>query len=58
MIWNPWKEIRRLRAALEHERLVSRGLEHALGQSTDRYDQIRAANAQLRETLTLYRKGA
>lgn len=44
----PWRRIRELEAEL-------RALDHALSQSNERYDKIREANAQLRETLTLYR---
>lgn len=44
----PWRRIRELEAEL-------RTLDHALSQSNERYDKIREANAQLRETLTLYR---
>lgn len=48
MIWNPWRRIRQLEAQL-------RALDHALHQSNERYDKVRDMNAQLRETLTLYR---
>jgi hypothetical protein len=54
----PWRRIRELERradSLEHEVLA---LEHALGQSNERYDRIRDTNAQLRETLTLYRNDA
>lgn len=44
----PWRRIR----DLEHELRV---LDHSLHQANERYDRIREANAQLRETLTLYR---
>lgn len=46
--FGPWRRVRELESEL-------RALEHALGQANDRYDKIREANAQLRETLTLYR---
>lgn len=48
MIWNPWRRIRELEAEL-------RVLEHALGQSNERYDKIRDMNAGLRRALSLYR---
>lgn len=54
----PWRRIRELERrtdSLEREVLA---LEHALGQSNERYDRIRDTNAQLRETLTLYRNDA
>lgn len=55
MIWRPWKRIRELEQQLQRADRRCAGLEFALSQSADRYDRIREANAQLRETLTLYR---
>lgn len=48
MIWNPWRRVRDLDAQV-------RALEHALHQSTERYDRIRDMNHELRRTLGLYR---
>lgn len=58
MIWNPWKRIRLLEARLGQVACECAALEHALKQSTERYDKIRDTNQQLRETLTLYRNEA
>jgi len=52
---NPWRRIRELEAAAEHHDTELYALNHALHMANDRYDRIRAANAELRETLTLYR---
>ena len=52
---NPWAANRRLLAQLadlDHEAVL---IDIALRQSNERYDRIRAANAQLREALALYR---
>lgn len=57
MIWNPWRRIRELEAAAKHHATEKYALNHALHMANDRYDKIRDANAQLRETLTLYRNG-
>lgn len=51
----PWRRVRELELALACQRREIDALDHALGQANDRYDRIREANAQLRETLTLYR---
>ena len=58
----PWRRIAEMRREIDRkEREVDRlqhdiaMLDHALHQSNERYDKIREANAQLRETLTLYR---
>lgn len=58
MIWNPWRRARELRAQLDHANFERAMLERALRDGNDRYDRIREANAQLRETLTLYRSEA
>ncbi len=55
MIWNPWRRVRELELAIACKQLEINALDHALDQANDRYDKIREANAQLRETLTLYR---
>lgn len=44
----PWRRIRELEAEM-------RVLEHALGQSNERYDKIRDMNSGLRRALSLYR---
>lgn len=54
----PWRRIRELERALDIREREARHLEHALEQSVERYDRIRDTNAQLRETLTLYRNDA
>lgn len=54
-IFNPWSRIRELQRELQRAERRCAGLEFALKQSADRYDRIREANHQLRETLTLYR---
>lgn len=56
MIWNPWRRCRELQARLDRVAGECAALDHALRQSTERYDSIREANAQLREALSLYRK--
>ena len=58
MIRNPWRTARELRAQLDRATRDNANLERALRDSADRYDRIRDANAQLRETLTLYRDDA
>lgn len=58
MIWNPWRRCRELEVEIRKLKSEVAGLDQALHQSADRYDRIRDANAQLRETLTLYRKNA
>lgn len=55
MIWNPWRRIRELEAEAKIHATEKYALNHALHMANDRYDKIRAANAELRETLTLYR---
>lgn len=52
---NPWRRIRELEAAAQHHDTEAYALNHALHMANERYDKIRAANAELRETLTLYR---
>jgi len=54
---NPWRRIRELEAAAKHHATEKYALNHALHLANDRYDKIRAANHELRETLTLYRNG-
>lgn len=56
MIWNPWRRCRELQAQLDRVSGECAALDHALRQSTERYDSIREANAQLRDALSLYRK--
>lgn len=58
MIWNPWRRIRELEAEVRRLKNEVISLDNALRQSADRYDRIRDANAQLRDTLTLYRNNA
>ena len=55
MIWNPWRRIRELEADAKIHATEKYALNHALHLANDRYDKIRAANAELRQTLTLYR---
>lgn len=55
MIWNPWRRIRELEGRLSCLRRECDALDHALHQSTERYDKIRETCAQLREALSLYR---
>jgi hypothetical protein len=57
LIVNPWRRIRELEAAAKHHDTEKYALNHALHMANDRYDKIRAANAELRQTLTLYRNG-
>jgi hypothetical protein len=52
---NPWRRIRELETAAEHHATEQYALNHALHMANERYDKIRAANHELRETLTLYR---
>jgi len=52
---NPWRRIRDLEQAAAKHDLEQRALNYALHLANERYDKIREANAQLRETLTLYR---
>lgn len=51
----PWRRIHELEAAAKIHATEKYALNHALHLANDRYDKIRAANAELRETLTLYR---
>jgi len=55
LIFNPWRRIRELEADAKIHATEKYALNHALHMANDRYDKIRAANAELRETLTLYR---
>lgn len=55
MIWNPWRRIRDLEAAMARTQRENRALDHALHQSNERYDKIREMNSQLRDALSLYR---
>ena len=52
---NPWRRVRELEAAAQHHATEKYALNHALHMANDRYDKIRATNAELREALTLYR---
>lgn len=52
----PWKRIADMRIEIDRKEREIVALDHALRQSTERYDSIREANAQLREALSLYRK--
>ena len=54
----PWRTIALQRHEIDRKERQILALEHALDQSNERYDRIRKANAQLRETLTLYRNEA
>ena len=56
--WNPWRRVRELEAAAAKHDLEMRALNYALHMANERYDKIRAANHELRETLTLYRNEA
>ena len=53
----PWRRIADLEAAAKHHATEKYALNHALHLANERYDKIRAANHELRETLTLYRNG-
>jgi hypothetical protein len=55
LIVNPWRRIRELEADAKIHATEKYALNHALHLANERYDKIRAANAELRETLTLYR---
>jgi hypothetical protein len=55
LIVNPWRRVRELETAAKHQETEKYALNHALHLANERYDKIRAANAELRETLTLYR---
>jgi len=55
LLVNPWRRIRDLEQAASKHELEQRALNYALHLANERYDKIREANAQLRETLTLYR---
>ena len=52
---NPWRRVRELEADAKIHVTEKYALNHALHLANERYDRIRAANAELRETLTLYR---
>jgi len=52
---NPWRRIRELEADAKIHATEKYAMNHALHLANERYDKIRAANAELRETLTLYR---
>lgn len=54
----PWRRIADLEARADQLERDVLGLERALHLANERYDRIRDANAQLRETLTLYRDEA
>lgn len=53
----PWRRIADLEAAAKHHATEKYALNHALHLANERYDKIRAANLELRQTLTLYRNG-
>lgn len=55
LIVNPWRKIRELEADAKIHATEKYALNHALHLANERYDKIRAANAELRQTLTLYR---
>jgi hypothetical protein len=54
----PWRRVAELEQAAAKHELELRALNYALHLANERYDRIRDANAQLRETLTLYRNEA
>ncbi len=56
MIWNPWARARHLEARVASRDAHIAELQRALDVSADRYDLVREMNAQLRQTLELYRK--
>ena len=56
MIWNPWRRIADLQADVAARDKHVAELRRALEVSADRYDLVREMNAQLRQTLELYRK--
>lgn len=56
MIWNPWRRAAELEARVASRDAHIAQLQRALEVSADRYDLVRSMNAQLRETLELYRK--
>lgn len=51
----PWRRARDLEAVNARLSTTIDALNRALDHSADRYDRIREMNAQLRETLELYR---
>ena len=51
----PWARIRNLEQQVDQLEFEVRALSHALKQSSERYDNIRSANHQLRDALALYR---
>jgi hypothetical protein len=55
LIVNPWRRIRELETEAKHHATEKYALNHALHLANERYDKIRAANLELRETLTIYR---
>ena len=55
LIFNPWRRIRELEADAKIHATEKYALNHALHLANERYDKIRAANHELRKTLTLYR---
>ena len=55
LLINPWRRVRELEAAATHHATEHYALNYALHMANERYDKIRAANAELREALTLYR---
>jgi uncharacterized coiled-coil protein SlyX len=56
MIWNPWRAVADLEARVAARDAHIAELQRALAVSADRYDLVREMNAQLRQTLELYRK--
>jgi hypothetical protein len=57
LMFNPWRRLRELEADAKIHATEKYALNHALHLANERYDKIRAANAELRQTLTLYRNG-
>lgn len=51
----PWRTIALMRHEIDRKEREILALDHALKQSTERYDRIRETNAQLRDALSLYR---
>lgn len=53
--WNPWRRIRELEEQALDDAMEMLVLERSLHIANERYERIRDANLQLRDTLSLYR---